>query len=193
MNEELKPCPWCGCAPVIFCATISCHMCSVEMGGAYLKETIKVWNTRTPSPRELKLVEAIREYIAADDLVSRIYDEASPGLNTPRPKDHYTRLGEAIERRLTARAALSAYDAPGSQGGEQPAVYQIPLYDEEGKVTFQPVTHYPADEKAPIGEEELAELLHKEHNLWWDGKISDKTLNIFQHQSRALAKRLGWM
>ena len=113
--------------------------------------------TRTPSPREQKLVDAA--------LMLRSAYSCGKDFDLEPQHDNEVINYSRVKAWSAITKALSAYDAPGSQEGE----------------------------KAPIGEEELAELLHKEHDLWLDGKIPDRTLNVFQHQSRALAKRLGWM
>ncbi len=136
---------------------------------------------RTPSPREQKLVEVLQD----------IREQAVKGFAGAHGQRH-----SAIIRRVDK--ALSAYDAPGSQGGENAAVYHVPLYDAEGKVTFQPVTHYPADEEAPISEEEAIEIGNaalldyaETHGI---GKAeSDAVEVIAKAVHRALAKRLGWV
>lgn len=65
--------------------------------------------------------DALLEFFDADEAVSRVYDEVSPGLSSV-PAGHTERLRLAVERRSTARATLTP-TAPGAQadqGGDGP-------------------------------------------------------------------------
>lgn len=61
---ELKPCPFCGNAPV-FCSvtdmtdnfdhgyTIACNTCGIEMGDEYKSDVADAWNTRAATPTDI--------------------------------------------------------------------------------------------------------------------------------------------
>ena len=117
--------------------------------------------TRTPSPRELKLVEALRQHHKwhQDIGVVKIHLDNGEWLELDLSLE-YSDSGLCEDTCNT----LSAYDAPGSQGGEE----------------------------APISEEEAVEIMLActQDHVARGGKAGKACMQLIY---RALAKRLGWM
>lgn len=150
---------------------------------------------RTPSPREQKLVEALNwarvmiKFHVKPERCVEIGDNVKSAIA----------LYEDIQKAL-------AYDAPGSQGGEN----TVRIEDLENDVQTQRAyaIHYhdlyvdaqaelEALQKAPIGEEEAVEIMVGEiRNEIMRNRVAgepSKYKDAARYGFRALAKRLGWM